>query len=257
MTKFDVVYFVRPGDTNEELRYSLRSLVHLPHRKVWIVGHTPAWVQGVESIRGNVFRDKWFNVVDNLRLAALHVTAHRFVVMNDDIFLMRTPDLGPLFRGPLVDQIAKAAGPWRASLEQTYAHLASIGIDEPISYELHRPVVMERAKLLSVTRLALGWKANPPQWRTLYGNLYEVGGVQVLDGKLNRRGYLDRTEAWRDMDVLSTEDHVFRSHEAGRHIRSVFSEPSPYENPAALDAHRHRRLYRTTRPMRMMDQVAV
>ena len=111
MRKYDVVYFVRKGDQNEELRYSLRSLVNLPHRKVWIVGHTPAWVTGVESIPGNVFREKWWNVVDNLRLAALHVKAEQFVVMNDDIFLMRPPSLAPCYRGPLVEQIARTSDP--------------------------------------------------------------------------------------------------------------------------------------------------
>ena len=49
----DAVYYVRPGDRNDELRYSLRSLANLPHDRVWIVGHTPPWVTGIESIQGN------------------------------------------------------------------------------------------------------------------------------------------------------------------------------------------------------------
>jgi hypothetical protein len=32
----DVVYVVRPGEKNEELRDSLRSLAHLPHGKGWV-----------------------------------------------------------------------------------------------------------------------------------------------------------------------------------------------------------------------------
>ena len=34
----DLVYLVRPGEQNEELRWSLRSLVNLPHERVFEVG---------------------------------------------------------------------------------------------------------------------------------------------------------------------------------------------------------------------------
>ena len=34
----DIVYFVKDTDTNEELRYSLRSLANFPHGKVWFYG---------------------------------------------------------------------------------------------------------------------------------------------------------------------------------------------------------------------------
>ncbi len=45
MTHPDVVYVVRPGDKNEELRYSIRSVIaNLPHRKVWIAGYKPTWL---------------------------------------------------------------------------------------------------------------------------------------------------------------------------------------------------------------------
>ena len=44
----DVVYCVKELITNEELRYSLRSLRNLPHRKVWIFGGCPKWVNTEE-----------------------------------------------------------------------------------------------------------------------------------------------------------------------------------------------------------------
>lgn len=257
--KYDVVYIVRPGDANEELRYSLRSLANLPHRKVWIVGHTPNWVTGVESIPGNVFdakrRGQW-NVVDNLRLAALHVDADRFVVMNDDIFLMTHPDLSPLYRTSLSRHIGASIGWWRDTLEVTYAYLVSLGIDEPLSYELHRPVLMERDKLLEITRLALGWQTKyPPQWRTLYGNLYKVGGASAVDGKVNRLG--TKRPDLTALDVLSTQESTFRSHEAGKHIRATFTDPSPYEDPTVVGLrHRHRRVAYARRPSQV-DRIAV
>lgn len=40
----DLVWIVKPGDGNEELRWSLRSAVaHVPHERVWIVGSRPGW----------------------------------------------------------------------------------------------------------------------------------------------------------------------------------------------------------------------
>lgn len=246
MRKLDVVYIVKPGDNNEELRYSLRSLVNLPHRKVWIVGYTPRWVTGVESIPGNIFSAAQWNVIDNLRLAAVNVPADRFVIMNDDIFPMQAPELDvPLYRGPLADQIRRSAGWWRDSLEKTYAYLVSQGYDQPISYELHRPVVMERDKLLEIAKLAMSWQTPyPPQWRTLYGNLYKVGGVPASDGKIKSGSRKD----WRSLPVLSTEDISFRVHEVGRVIRATFPQPSPYEGPMAPRTARP--LIRAPRPRR-------
>jgi hypothetical protein len=41
----DLVYVVREGDRNNELRHSLRSVVaNVPHRLVWIAGYKPGWV---------------------------------------------------------------------------------------------------------------------------------------------------------------------------------------------------------------------
>lgn len=41
MVMYDIVYFVKESKTNEELRYSLRTLKNFPHRKVWFYGGCP------------------------------------------------------------------------------------------------------------------------------------------------------------------------------------------------------------------------
>ena len=38
---WDIVYFVKDTKTNEELKYSLRSLVNFPHKSVWFYGGGP------------------------------------------------------------------------------------------------------------------------------------------------------------------------------------------------------------------------
>ena len=40
----DIVYFVKPSEDNDELKYSLRSLKNLNHGQVYLVGYRPSWV---------------------------------------------------------------------------------------------------------------------------------------------------------------------------------------------------------------------
>ena len=43
----DIVYNCRPGKQNEELRYSIRSVMeNLPHDNLWVVGGKPEWYTG-------------------------------------------------------------------------------------------------------------------------------------------------------------------------------------------------------------------
>ncbi|MEU0273202.1 hypothetical protein ABZ129_15340, partial [Streptomyces sp. NPDC006307] len=47
----DIVVPVREGAVNEQLRFALRSwAAHLPHGRVWLVGHRPRWAANVEHI---------------------------------------------------------------------------------------------------------------------------------------------------------------------------------------------------------------
>jgi hypothetical protein len=226
----DVLYIVRRGDRNEELRYSLRSLANLPHGTVWIVGHRPKWVQGVEHIPGNRFMQSWYNVFDNLRIATEQVPAPRFVVMNDDFFILRpTRRLPSLVRGLLADHLAISRGWWRATLLATVQHLEAACIEAPLSYELHVPVLMERDKLGEVLAAAK-MRPMPPQWRTLYGNVHRVPAEVALDVKLRNR----RHEWSTDTAFLSTEDWTFR--EVLPFLADRFPLPSPYERAEAVAA---------------------
>jgi hypothetical protein len=223
----DLVYLVRRGENNPELRFSLRSLVNLPpHRRVFFVGHLPAWVRGVEHIPGNRKGSTAANVFDNLRLACEHIDADRFVIMNDDFFTMRPVRRFPSrTRGPLVDHIAKVRpSDWRKGLTAALRFLEAHGITDPLSYEAHIPVEMDRDKLAHVLDLAAGPKV-PPQWRTIYGNWWHVPAVHRIDCKI--RG---RRSPWDETDpFVSTDDSTFRSHPVGAAIRAAFPDPSPYE----------------------------
>lgn len=181
----DVVYPYKATVDDAELRYSLRSLTNLPHGDVWIVGDKPDWLTNVCHIPGNRHRhNKPRNVFDNIRLAALHPhVSDRFVVMNDDFFILAPGRLPVEYRCSLAEHITSLRNrisPWVRSLRGAHAWLAAQGITDPLSYELHKPFVADKAKMAEVLAGALEQDPLvPPQWRTVYGNYWRIGGTQA------------------------------------------------------------------------------
>ena len=224
----DVVYIVRDGDDNETLRYSLRSLANLPHRDIYIVGHRPAWVTGIEHVPGNRYSAKAQNVHDNVRLAcSISEATGTVVLMNDDFFVVHPdPTLDPWWREPLADHIASIPwSTWRQSLEAARSWLAADGVVEPLSYELHVPLAMDRAEMAQVLDEVGAYSPLfPPQWRTVYGNRVELGGVRHPDVKVAVDG--DWDDGW---PFLSCTEQSWSDGPVGHHVRDLFLDPSPYE----------------------------
>lgn len=234
MTSRTLLYFVRRGNKNESLRYSLRTLDNLPHDRVVIVGHAPQWVHNVEEIRGNKHASKWSNVFGNLRIAARELAGETFVVMNDDFFITAPLDELPSWhRGPLADHLEPIEqSTWRRSLVATLDFLRDHDVADPLSYEAHVPVEMEADKLLEVLDTAheWAWSRTPrcrdlPQWRTLYGNWWDVPAVHHGDVKLGRVS----SEWDASTGLVSTNSTTFMGHPIMDEIRSAFPEPSKYE----------------------------
>lgn len=227
-----LLYFVRRGE-NESLRYSLRTLSNLPHDRLVIVGHAPGWVQNAEVIRGNKHASKWLNVFGNLRIASRELAGETFVVMNDDFFIMQPMrELPSWHRGPLADHLEPIrSGAWRRSLVATLDFFLDHGNTDPLSYEAHIPVEMEADKLGVVLDLAAEWstlrkgRRDLPQWRTLYGNWWQVPAVRRADVKLNTTD----SEWDPSAGIVSTNARTFRDHPVLRKMRASLSEPSPYE----------------------------
>lgn len=221
-----LLYFVKDGDDNESLRYSLRSLVNLPHSRVVIVGGAPSWVTGVEVVPGNPFPTKWRNVYANLQIACREVGG-AVTVMNDDFFITAPVEtIAPHHRGPLDDHIQSLRpkrGAWGRSLMATRHHLQRLGHRHPLSYELHVPVEMDLAMLQTVLDDAA--EVDPhPQWRTLYGVRCGIESAQLPDVKVSRA----------DAPIppgpfTSTSPGAFSRGLVGRQIRELFPDPSPYE----------------------------
>lgn len=232
----DLVYVVKQGDDNEELRYSLRSLRNLEHGTVWIVGYKPPWVTGVGHLPTRQDRSKYENSTANLLAAATHPeVSEDFVLMNDDFFVVKPVDQVPvLHRGPVVrvehhyyekykDQMP---GDYRLGMTQTKYLLERWGHADPLSYEVHVPMPLEKAKVVEVLKRAFDTeKIRALHKRTLYGNVWDLGGTEIADTKVLSNGF------WHPngLPFVSTNDSSFKIGSIGVSLRKRFPDPSPYE----------------------------
>jgi len=225
----DIVYLCRPG-RNEELRYSLRSLVNVPHENVWVVGGRPSWYTGrFERVppKPNKYEHGRANLA---RIVANPDISERFILFNDDFFVVRrVKKLPTLHAGPLSDLVERfreyaPAARYTAMLERTFEVLTAEGISEPVAYNLHVPMVMSKSEL----RKALTFEGSP---RSLVGNLFEHGGRVAEDVKVHRElPGSPPSYDWRSgrSPFLSTDDHTFQVVHQGL-LRDLFPVRSVWE----------------------------
>ena len=85
----DLVYICRSGD-NEELRYSIRSMVaNVPHDNLWVVGGKPSWYIG-KHIPVKQSDDKYDNARNNLKaIVESSEISDRFILVNDDFYVTK------------------------------------------------------------------------------------------------------------------------------------------------------------------------
>lgn len=232
----DIVIPVREGEHNPELRWALRSLALVPHGQVWIAGHMPAWVRGVRCIPTTQNRSKYENSTGNLLAACGQpAVAESFVLWNDDIFLLESIEKIPvLHRGPISAVIdyyrSIASKAYLRGMETTVEILARLGIDDPLSYELHVPLPMTKSGFLYAHQAATADGMPPTRVlhkRTLFGNLARIGGQLTHDVKVTR---LENTWAPKPGQLfVSTIETLWARHPAGQHVRDLFPDPGPYE----------------------------
>lgn len=226
------IYICRGGENNE-LRYSIRSVVNsFPSSNVWVVGGIPNWYRGNNiSIEQNA--GKWKNAVANLEaIIESEETPEDFILMNDDFFILNKINFVPYYHeGPLSEKLErykklKMDPNYIGKLGSTYAKLERMGIKEPLSYETHTPMPMEKSKLADIMQYC------PPNfWRSLYGNIYNVGGEQIKDVKVYYRERFDEiSNDYKNNTIpfLSTDDESFLTIEKDL-LKDRFKNKSKYE----------------------------
>lgn len=230
-----IVIPVGPDDRNDELRYTLRALErNFPdHGPVFVVGYKPGWLINVEHIEGNPAHGRpHINVYRNILIAAEDPRVpDQFLAFNDDFFITEPVDEIPVaYKERLIVQVERAARSrskntwWNRSLAFTLQCLRDAGYDDPLSYELHMPLPVDKVGMAKALRMFVDVAdeyGDPPQWRTLYGNVNQVGGIVLPDCKA--RG------ASRAVHVpfFSTDASSWRIF--GRRFAARYPQPSPYE----------------------------
>lgn len=230
----DIVYFVKDTPTNEELRYSLRSVAkNMPHKRVWIFGgHPKGIIPDVHIKVDQKGKTKWDRVRGMFKMACENKElTDDFIMFNDDFFVMQPTDhLGISYRCSLEKhiQILEAnynnkPSEYTRLLRSSLAELRALGI-EPLSYELHTPFIFNKHDLLKMIEEHPDWRST----RTMYGNLYNIGGEKTKDVKI----FSSKTELdYKNLRFLSTDDPVVNvNNDIWRYIRAQFKTHCEYEN---------------------------
>ncbi len=225
----DIVYICRAGE-NEELRYSIRSVVkNLPHQNIWVIGNKPSWYNGnFVSVKDS--GNKFENIKACIRTASdIEMISDDFILMNDDFFLLNKIDSLPTYHGGfLKDKVVhrEQINPtfyYTKLLRKTLELLNKLGYENPTDYEVHMPMTMNKEK----AKIALSHKYLE---RSVYGNLFAIGGEKVKDvkvysgDKMPSYDYLNN-----DFPFVSTTDGSFRQLYATT-LRDMFPDPSVYED---------------------------
>lgn len=234
---------VRPGDTNEELRYAMRSWEENLHLVTpWgdydrldliTVGYKPTWLNPDHHVEGNRYSSIALAVFDNIRLVSEYITDEMLdtngaLYMNDDFFCLDPMGVVlPVRRNvSLAEHIAmfpqNASAWWPKSLRLTASWLAEVGFPHPHSYEVHRPLpAAPSAMFEALSRWDITSNDLVPQWRTVYGTLNAVDAFPVADAKMGSRDPRIGTP-W-----VSTSDEIWRRYALAMQKR--FQKPSRWE----------------------------
>lgn len=223
----DVVYFVKDTATNEELRYSLRSLKNFPHGKVWFYGGCPDGLKPDYHIK--IEQDlptKWANIFKMFKMACLNSDITKdFWLFNDDFFIMKPVKHGPnYYCGDLYKRVVtledkhNGITPYSQQLRYTLQELEGMGCTT-INYALHVPMLINRKKGEELAKIISG-----PMIRCAYGNYFSVGGEDHQDFKID-----SCTRPYKDGDYLSTNDKSFKYGVVGQQIREIFNDKCKYE----------------------------
>jgi hypothetical protein len=156
--------------------------------------------------------------------------SNNFVSMHDDFFIVNKIDSVPTFYGGLLEDrvnLYKKLSPsssYTGLLANTYRRLVKLGIENPLDYDIHVPMVMNKDMLSQVIDM-------PYLERSNYGNIFNIGGTLSNDVKVYSKGRLSS----RSYDFingesyfLSTEDRSFD--DVKDTLMSMFSEKTVFES---------------------------
>lgn len=231
----DIVYVVKECLECEELTYSLRSLVNIPHDKVFIVGGCPKNIDTSKVIHVPMLQigSKYQNTTNMLKFICEKDIdlSEDFILFNDDFFILKPIDLEDLncCRGYVKDVIEDyksrcTMNDYIRGMEQTSIFLNDLGIKNALSYELHIPIILNKKNVLKMFSLPyLSSIGKVIHKRTLYGNLFLKNSKVIEDVKV----LVDRYVPIHSDKFLSCDDLSFAR--VKKFLDKLFPNKSEYE----------------------------
>lgn len=223
----DIIYFVKDGMYNEELRYSLRSVdANMPHKRVWIFGGCPLGIVPDIRVRvDQVGKTKWDRVRNMYKMVCENKEiTDDFIMFNDDFFVMQPTDhIEPMYRCSLEEHIKILESHRPSAYSRLLRDCKETLTGEPLSYELHIPFIFNKKKMLKM----LNSFPNQHCTRTMYGNIYKIRGERSNDPKIfNSKPPFN----YKNSQFLSTDDPVINiNNDIWRWLQKQFPKKSRFE----------------------------
>lgn len=229
----DYVYICRPGE-NEELRYSIRSVIkNAKHDNIWVVGYKPDWYCGNFFSVPNI-GSKFRNIRNCITtIPKIDEISEDFVMIEDDMFIVKQIQEMPIFHGGIlkdrVNQLHSIDPESRyvQLLSLTDSYIKKHRVKEPINYDIHVPLVMNKKKIEKTINNRSS--AFP---RSTYGNLNHIGGEYTDDVKVHLSGtWVAKSYDFESLRLpfISTDEHDSFEEVYEKVLKDMFPEPSPYE----------------------------
>ena len=233
MNEKDIVYFMKESTTNEELRYSLRSVEkNFPHSKVWFFGGCPDGFKPDVYVKTRQNQSSKYMRVRNMIRIAIETKelSENFWLFNDDFFVMSkigyvipTVDGSLARKIQLLERKYNGKTSYSSRLRNTVYALQKMERDR-LNYEMHIPMEINKYKAAVI----LDAFDDNTAFRSTYGNYYGLARSIQPDVKIYD------CESTFDPDIhnvfLSTSDRSFNRGRVGDYIRREFNTPSKYED---------------------------
>jgi hypothetical protein len=156
-----------------------------------------------------------------------------FVLMNDDFFTVKKLDTVEYFYSGTIAEVlgnysdsGQTNYGYQRLFNKTQTYLNRRGIGNPLDYELHVPMPMNKAKLLEVLN-------HKTLHRSTYGNVYGVGGTKTYDVKV----YSNTELKGKFHDLVKEDLKYISSHDSNFDfildfvLKDMFPDPSHCESP--------------------------
>lgn len=230
----DIIYPIKDNKSNQELKYSLRSLSNLHYDKVFIIGDLPDFIniKNINYIYSNKLESRYQTTTKYLKEIILNKNVSEdFIWMNDDFFILKPVTEKDLLlnRGYLKDQILyyyKYHNPitnFDKLVAKAAIELKKLGFKNPLSFELHCPIIINKSKCLSILDKIKDESLHCCK-RSLYGNYFIKNSIPISDMKVISSTIFDEKNYDK---FLSCSENTFKKVED--FLKKKFPSKSIYE----------------------------